>query len=120
MFSLRLKELRESRFKSQRAFAQEFGVAQSTVGMWESGSRVPDLDTAQRLADFFHVSVDYLLGREEQKKTPAGIDADGRERTVTVIGRDGKAEKRVYSKEKYEAIQQLLDNMDYTVMDDDL
>lgn len=120
MFSLRLKELRESRFKSQRAFAQEFGVAQSTVGMWESGSRVPDLDTAQRLADFFHVSVDYLLGREEQKKTPGrhGCRRAGEDRHGHRPRR--KSGKAVYSKEKYEAIQQLLDNMDYTVMDDDL
>lgn len=120
MFSLRLKELRERRFKSQRDFAQAFGVAQSTVGMWESGSRVPDLQTVQRLADFFQVSMDDLIGREPPSKRPVGMDTNQQEHTITVIGRDGKAERRQYSPEKYEAIQQLLDNMDYTLMDDEL
>ena len=64
MFRLRLKELRENMGLSQYAFADRFGVAQSTVGSWEAGKREPNFDTMQRIADFFGVSVDYLLGRE--------------------------------------------------------
>lgn len=77
MFNLRLKELREERYKSQQVFADVFGVAQSTVGMWESGSRTPNPETMGKLADFFGVSVDYLLGREEQRETPAGEGGRG-------------------------------------------
>lgn len=66
MFRIRLKELRENLGLSQYAFADRFGVAQSTVGNWESGIREPNFDTIQRLADFFGVSVDYLLGRSEK------------------------------------------------------
>lgn len=65
MFRTKIRELRESAgYKSQQAFANAFGVAQSTVGNWEAGAREPNFDTVQKLADFFHVSVDYLLGRE--------------------------------------------------------
>ena len=75
MFQLRLKELRESCGYSQYSFANKFGIAQSTVGNWEAGKRQPDFATLQKLADFFGVSTDYLLGRTdeaENKKTPVG------------------------------------------------
>jgi transcriptional regulator with XRE-family HTH domain len=58
-----LKELREKAGYSQYTFAAAFGVAQSTVGNWEAGKREPNFDTTRRIAEFFHVSVDYLLGR---------------------------------------------------------
>lgn len=68
IFRFRIRELRESAgYKSQQSFADAFGIAQSTVGGWESGKREPNYDTTIRLADFFHVSVDYLLGRTDQK-----------------------------------------------------
>lgn len=63
--------MRESSgYKSQQSFADAFGIAQSTVGNWEAGKREPNYDTTIRLADFFHVSIDYLLGRTNQKSMP--------------------------------------------------
>ena len=70
MFSDRLKELRKSSGLTQIQFAEKFNIAKGTIGMWESGKREPDFDTAQRIADFFGVTVDYLLGRSSEK-TPA-------------------------------------------------
>lgn len=62
-FAIRLKELREKKgYKSQAAFAKAFGTVQSTVGGWESGAREPNYETTKKLARFFNVSVDYLLG----------------------------------------------------------
>lgn len=64
IFRIRIRELRESAgYTSQQAFANAFGVAQSTVGNWEAGKREPGYETTIRLADFFNVSVDYLIGR---------------------------------------------------------
>lgn len=63
MFMVRLKELREEKGMNQREFAADFGVSPATVGMWESGAREPrTLEQLQRIADYFHVTVDYLLG----------------------------------------------------------
>ena len=73
MFRIRLKELREAKGMSQYAFAKDFGVAQSTVGNWERGKREPNYATTQRLADYFDVSVDYLLGRDEMPKLPLNM-----------------------------------------------
>lgn len=62
MFQTRLKELREAAgYKSQQAFADAFGVAQSTVGNWEAGKREPNYAVTIRLAQFFGVSVDSLI-----------------------------------------------------------
>lgn len=79
MFQIRLKELREAAGYSQYSFAREFGVAQSTVGGWEAGKREPNFETIQRIADFFGVSVDYLLGRADEKKEPALTKKDERD-----------------------------------------
>lgn len=82
MFQTRLRELRESAgFKSQQAFADAFGVAQSTVGNWEAGKREPNYETTMRLARFFGVSIDNLLGLEI-KKDPAPVTEGGSIETI--------------------------------------
>lgn len=75
-FRTRIRELRESSgYKSQQSFADAFGVAQSTVGGWESGKREPNYETTLRLAQFFDVSVDYLLGRDDDpQQSPTRSD----------------------------------------------
>ena len=76
MFRTRLRQLREDNgYKSQQAFADAFGVAQSTVAGWESGNREPNYETTIRLADFLHTSIDYLLGRDKKEK-PAPVAED--------------------------------------------
>ena len=68
LFRIRLKELREKAGCSQYSFADKFGVSQSAVGNWESGKREPNFETAVRLAKFFDVTVDYLLGHFDDPK----------------------------------------------------
>lgn len=77
MLRLRLKELREREGISQYKLAARLGVAQSTVGMWENGKNKPEYATLTAIADYFQVSVDYLLGREgvaDTDKALAGTD----------------------------------------------
>ena len=66
-FSSRIRELRRKKGYSQQDFAEAFGVGQSTVANWETGNRETDFQTLQKLADFFDVSVDYLIGRTKYK-----------------------------------------------------
>ena len=87
VFQTRLRELREAAgYKSQQAFADAFGVAQSTVGNWEAGKREPNYGTTMRLAKFFGVSVDDLLGIEGKKEQPL-TDADERQLDESLISR---------------------------------
>lgn len=61
-FALRLKELREKKHLSQKQLAVELGVAVGSVGMWESAERIPPAKRLRVIAEYFNVSVDYLLG----------------------------------------------------------
>lgn len=80
MFSLQLKELRMNKRLSQRELASIFKVSTGTVGNWEVGTREPDFNTLIKLANYFDVSVDYLLGVEKTANatTPA-LTAEERE-----------------------------------------
>lgn len=64
MFAKRLRMLRESRGISQEELALALSVSASAIGMYERGRREPDHDKLRALADYFSVSVDYLLGRD--------------------------------------------------------
>ena len=78
MFAERLKALRKEANLTQREFAQAVNVAVGTVGMWEIGKREPAFDTVNQIANFFEVSVDYLLGRTDQQKKPTPATDDER------------------------------------------
>ena len=64
VFGKILKELRLEKHLSQRELGKIFCVANQTISFWESGAREPDMDMLLQIADYFDVSVDYLLGRE--------------------------------------------------------
>ena len=67
MFEARLKQLREQKGLSQYTFAKMLGLSQSAVGNWEAGKRIPDAEMLCIIANYFGVSVDYLLGRSDTK-----------------------------------------------------
>lgn len=64
---LNLKEIRMERKISQQKLADIIGVSRSTIAMWETAGSQPDNEMLKKIADFFNVSTDYLLGRETPK-----------------------------------------------------
>ncbi|MDA1935458.1 transcriptional regulator [Bacillus cereus] len=67
MFGNMLNSLRKDKKLRQEDMAKHLGIARTTYAMYEQGRREPDYDTLQKLADFFNVSVDYLLGRTNNR-----------------------------------------------------
>lgn len=65
MIPARLKSLRIQHGVTQKAIAESIGVAPVTLQRFEYGTVKPKLDTVERLADFFNVSLDYLVGRTD-------------------------------------------------------
>ncbi len=63
----RLKVLREEHDWLQKDIAEKLGLSSSGYGYYESGKRVPDAITLQRICDIFKVDADYLLGRSDSK-----------------------------------------------------
>ncbi|MBQ1194907.1 MAG: helix-turn-helix transcriptional regulator [Clostridia bacterium] len=64
----RLKELRKSRNISQLKLALDLNMNQNTISRYETLEREADYETLIRFADYFDVSLDYLLGRVDEDK----------------------------------------------------
>lgn len=87
MFAQRLKELRKLNGLSQATLSSLLGVTQQAVGKWETGRSIPDPQTLARVAAYFKVSTDYLLGCAPAPITSAVAAADGpREFPIPIIG----------------------------------
>lgn len=64
-FRIRLKELREKKHISQYKLANELSISQSAVGSWESGTRECNFAMLIKIAKYFGVTIDYLLGASD-------------------------------------------------------
>lgn len=67
-FSLCLKKLRMKRKLSQKQIAEELKISQQQYSKWEGGIITPNAETLVRLADYFDVSIDFLLGRKSERE----------------------------------------------------
>lgn len=66
----RLKELRQAKGVYQKEIAEYLGISRPAYTQYESERRVPDADTLVRIAEYFGVTVDYLLGRKVTESKP--------------------------------------------------
>lgn len=64
-FGDRLKTLRKERNLTQEELANMFFLNKSSVSRYERDNQMPESDTLQKIADYFKVTVDYLLGRSD-------------------------------------------------------
>ena len=62
---IRLKELRKKRKISQIRLQMDTGIEQALISKYENGKRVPPTETLIVLAEYFNVSIDYLVGRTD-------------------------------------------------------
>ena len=63
----RLRELRKEEYETQVQVASAIGIAESHYQKYERGAGLPNLENAWKLADHFGVSIDYLVGRSEER-----------------------------------------------------
>ena len=61
----RLKELRKNKGYTQIALQMHTGIEQALLSKFENGERIPPTETLLKLAEFYNVSIDYLLGRTD-------------------------------------------------------
>ncbi len=82
---MRLKELREEKRLTQVDVANAIKTSQRNIGRWEKGEVLPSSEFVIKLADFFEVTADYLLGRSDDlgnvtvSPTPATLTTEERE-----------------------------------------
>lgn len=101
----RLKELRKKMGVMQKDIAKNINVSKSTYSYWENGNYEPDQESLKLLADYFNVTVDYLIGRDEKGSLPE------KGNTVLTIGRDGKRFEYEIPDENAELAQRLLSEL---------
>lgn len=65
ILSKNLRELREQKNLRQQDIADIVGSSQKNVSNWEIGKFEPDIQTLWKLADYFDVTIDYLVGRSD-------------------------------------------------------
>lgn len=66
IFHQRLKALRQSRSITQKEIAVYLGLSERSYQRYEAGEREPNIAGLNRLADYFKVTVDYLIGRTDK------------------------------------------------------
>lgn len=94
-FKVRLKELRKSKKLYQEDVASKLGIARTTYASYEQGSREPDHEMLVKIADFFNVSIDYLLrGEEHYKELASEINKRSDTRYAAIDGHDFEDEEK--------------------------
>lgn len=63
-----LKDLRNEKGFSQDKLAYDLNTTRSAIGNYETGRRSPNYETLEKIADYYNVDMDYLLGRQEMKR----------------------------------------------------
>ena len=68
VFSDRLKEIRNMKGVTQKAVAEYLGITEQAYQKYEYAMREPNHEATIKLADYFDVSIDYLLGRSDNSQ----------------------------------------------------
>lgn len=89
-FGERLKLLREQKDLSQEALGKIFHLTQSIIAHYEAGRKQPSQQTLRKFADFFNVSVDYLLGRTDDPRPGKSNFEEEFPEIVKVLRRGGR------------------------------
>lgn len=79
MVGERIRSLRGELQLTQKELADKLEITRSALSLYETNKREPDYATIKRIADFFGVTVDYLVGRSDKKKS---TDTDNLPQTI--------------------------------------
>ena len=108
-----LSELRKDKNMSQAELANVLFVSSGTISNYENGVHMPDVEKLVELADYFHVSTDYLLGRSSSR-LPTDVFDD--ELLVGTSVGQVIQEIQGLSKERKRALLVLLEDMAFRTM----
>lgn len=105
MFSDNLKQLRKAKGITQTQFASEFNISAGTIAMWETGKRMPDTEMLRKIAQFFNVSIDYLLDNE---KSPLDDTKEPEDEELIILNRNAKKLSEEQQKILLDVVKQML------------
>ena len=91
-FGLILSQLRIQRQLSQKELAAEMNISSGTIGMWETHKRLPSLYMLVKIAQYFDVTTDYLLGISSDPKNDSSNSLSKEEQQLIDIYRNLNSE----------------------------
>lgn len=106
-FYKRLRDLCEQNGMTVNELAAALGLSSGSPTAWKNGT-VPRVKTIERIAEYFGVSSDTLIGQKEKAPTP---NSEDERNVVRMAGRDGSYIVRRLSDEQYAAFKALLDQL---------
>ncbi|GEQ18061.1 helix-turn-helix domain-containing protein [Clostridium butyricum] len=112
----RLKELRTGKGLLQKDIAKLLSITASAYGYYEQGKRVPDSDTIKKLAEFYNVSLDYLIGNSDIKESADKII----EKETLNIPKEYKDKYKVTSRDKKQYLEEMKKANEAFFMNDEL
>lgn len=102
VFAERLKELRKEAHLTQVELAKQLGIGQSSYADWERGKKNPTQENLMKIAQFFDISLDYLVGNIDEKE-------DGLDNIELLFRMNSKGlteeEKEIFKKELIEFME---------------
>ena len=82
VFMKRMKELRQKKGISMEELASSLNVSKSRVNMWENNGSVPRSDLLVKIAEFYNVPTDYLLGNNNSSESPTDAKLNALQRNL--------------------------------------
>lgn len=101
---LRIEMLRKDLGLSQEDLAIKLNMTQQRISAYEKGKREPDIETIKQFADFFNVSIDYLLGKSDNNSVEDSFKHKYREE-IEGLTEEEIAEALIFYKEMKKKIQ---------------
>lgn len=95
---------------TQKALTDFLGLKKGTFTSWKSGLNESYKKYLPQIAEFLDVSVDYLLGKTEQKK-PAAEDGNGQLEECVVLHRDGKTQTYKFTQKQLDLIAEMIEQI---------
>ena len=108
----RIKELRLSKGISMKEAARLLGIPYTTYVNYEKGLREPTSEMLIQIADFYNVSIDYLVGRNSDAQRIESVPRSNEKHNVLrIAARDGSYQERTLSDQQLAALKAILDQM---------
>lgn len=90
-----LRILRKNAKMTMKELGRVLGCGESTISMYENGKRQPDNETLKKIADYFGVTIDYLLGYEQQAPPPTETLTDGEKALLELFNQVPKEQQQL-------------------------
>lgn len=95
--------------------AKETGISQSTLSEWKHGNYRPKADKMQKIANYFGVSVSYLIGENDNKTLINDVqfnnDSHPNENILRIAGRDGRQIEKRLTDEQVKALEAIINQL---------